>query len=337
MEFTLDYALIWAILIAVAVFAYVALDGFDLGVAMLFPWFQAEQDRDVMMNTVAPVWDGNETWLVLGGGGLLAVFPLAYSVLMPALYMPVIAMLLGLIFRGVAFEYRFKTKRAKPLWDLSFIVGSVVAALSQGIMLGAMLQGIKVVERSYAGGWFDWLTPFTLFCGLAVVIGYALLGATWLIMKTAGPLQARAYELARPLAFALVACIAAVSLYLPWRDVAIAERWFSFPASLWLWALPAVLTLVTLGLLRALRKNQQGRPYLWALGLFLLAFAGFAVSIFPYLVPRAITIWQAAAPDNSLKFLLVGAAVLIPIIFAYTGYTYWVFRGKVDVNSGYHD
>ncbi|MDN7137167.1 cytochrome d ubiquinol oxidase subunit II [Pseudidiomarina sp. 1ASP75-14] len=333
----MDYALIWAILIAVAVFAYVALDGFDLGVAMLFPWFKKEEDRDIMMNTVAPVWDGNETWLVLGGGGLLAVFPLAYAVLMPALYMPVIAMLLGLIFRGVAFEYRFKTKTSKHLWDLSFILGSLVAALSQGIMLGAMLQGIKVVDRSYAGGWFDWLSWFSVFCGVAVVIGYALLGSTWLVMKTEGQLQQKSYQLAFRFALGLVACIAFVSLYLPWRDAAIADRWFSFPASLWLWILPVVLGLVTFGLLRALKKERHVSPYLWSLGLFLVAFLGFAVSIFPYLVPRAITLWEAAAPDNSLIFLLVGAVILLPIIFAYTGYTYWVFRGKTRADAGYHD
>lgn len=333
----MDYALIWAILIAVSVFAYVALDGFDLGVALLFPWFKREEDRDIMMNTVAPVWDGNETWLVLGGGGLLAVFPLAYAVLMPALYMPVIAMLLGLIFRGVAFEYRFKTKRAKPIWDLSFIVGSLIAALSQGVMLGAMLQGIKVTGRAYAGGWFDWLTPFSLFCGLAVVIGYMLLGSTWLIMKTRGDLQLRSYQFARYFALGLVACIVFVSAYLPWRFDYIADRWFSFPASLWLWVLPLVLAFVTFSLLWSLKKGQQVRPYLWGLALFLVSFAGFAVSIFPYLVPRSITLWEAAAPDNSLIFLLVGAVVLLPIIFAYTGYTYWVFRGKVDADSGYHD
>ena len=215
----MDYALIWAILISVAVFAYVALDGFDLGIALLFPWFKKEEDRDVMMNTVAPVWDGNETWLVLGGGGLLAVFPLAYSVLMPALYMPVIAMLLGLIFRGVAFEYRFKTKRAKGIWDLSFITGSLIAAMSQGIMLGAMLQGIQVTDRAYSGGWFDWLTPFTIFCGVAVVIGYMMLGATWLVMKTSGDLQRQSYRAGWYTTILLVACIAFVSLYLPYVDM----------------------------------------------------------------------------------------------------------------------
>lgn len=333
----MDYALIWAILISVAVFAYVALDGFDLGIALLFPWFKKEEDRDVMMNTVAPVWDGNETWLVLGGGGLLAVFPLAYSVLMPALYMPVIAMLLGLIFRGVAFEYRFKTKRAKGIWDLSFITGSLIAAMSQGIMLGAMLQGIQVTGREYSGGWFDWLTPFTIFCGVAVVIGYMMLGATWLVMKTSGDLQRQSYRAGWYTTILLVACIAFVSLYLPYVDMFIAERWFTYPASVGLWALPILLAVMTIGLLRSLHRKQEGRPYLWGLGMFLLAYTGFAVSIFPYLVPRSITLWEAAAPDNSLKFLLVGAVFLLPMIFAYTGYTYWVFRGKVDPDSGYHD
>lgn len=333
----MDYALIWAALIAIAVFAYVALDGFDLGIAILFPAFPEEKHRDVMMNAVAPVWDGNETWLVLGGGGLLAVFPLAYSVLLPALYMPVIVMLLGLIFRGVAFEYRFKTRRAKFVWDISFIVGSWAAAMSQGIMLGAILQGISVTGRQYSGGWFDWLTPFTIFCGLAVVVGYVLLGASWLIMKTHGDIQQRSYRYARIAAVILVLAIAAVSIYLPMVDETIAKRWFTFPASALFWSLPTLLAIVAVGLLRSLRKSQQGRPYLWSLGLFFIAFLGFSVSIFPYLVPHAITIWDAAAPENSLKFLLVGAAFLIPIIFAYTGYTYWVFRGKIDESSGYHD
>lgn len=333
----MDYALIWALLISVGVFTYVALDGFDLGVAMLFPWFKNEQERDIMMNTVAPVWDGNETWLVLGGGGLLAVFPLAYSVLMPALYMPVIAMLLGLIFRGVAFEFRFKTKRGKAIWDWSFIIGSFVAAMSQGIMLGAMLQGIKVADRAYAGGWFDWLTWFTVFCGFAVVIGYMLLGATWLVMKTEGSIQQRSYPIAYRAAIGLFACIVFVSLFLPWQNEYIAERWFNLPGSIGLWVLPLLLVVLTIGLLNALNQKKEGSPYLWSLGLFLIAYAGFTVSIFPYLVPREITLWEAAAPENSLIFLLVGAVVLLPIIFAYTGYTYWVFRGKVRADSGYHD
>lgn len=333
----MDYALIWAALIAIAVFAYVALDGFDLGMGILFPWIREEKYRDRMVNSVAPVWDGNETWLVLGGGGLLAVFPLAYSVLMPALYMPVIAMLLGLIFRGVAFEFRFKSKANKHWWDRAFMLGSMVAALSQGIMLGAMLQGIKVTDRAYAGGWFDWLSPFTLFAGIAVCVGYALLGATWLVMKTDGPLQMRAYNYGRNSAILLILAIAAVSIYLVSSFENVADRWLTWPGSAALWVVPFALAVIGGGLLNSLTKQQEGRPYLWALGVFLIAFIGFAVSIFPYLIPFQITLWEAAAPDNSLAFLLVGAVILLPIIFAYTGYTYWVFRGKVKEDSGYHD
>lgn len=333
----MDYALIWAALIAIAVFAYVALDGFDLGMGILFPWIREEKYRDRMVNSVAPVWDGNETWLVLGGGGLLAVFPLAYSVLMPALYMPVIAMLLGLIFRGVAFEFRFKSKANKHWWDRAFMLGSMVAALSQGIMLGAMLQGIEVTDRAYSGGWFDWLSPFTIFAGIAVCVGYALLGATWLVMKTDGPLKARAYNYGRNSAILLILAIATVSIYLVSSFENVAERWLTWPGSAALWVVPFALAVIGGGLLNSLTKQQEGRPYLWALGVFLIAFVGFAVSIFPYLIPFEITIWEAAGPDNSLAFLLVGAVVLLPIIFAYTGYTYWVFRGKVKEDSGYHD
>ncbi|MGI0154072.1 cytochrome d ubiquinol oxidase subunit II [Pseudidiomarina sp. WS423] len=333
----MDYALIWAALISIAVFAYVALDGFDLGIGLLFPWFTNEQHRDRMVNTVAPVWDGNETWLVLGGGGLLAVFPLAYSVLLPALYMPVIAMLLGLIFRGVAFEFRFKSRNNKHWWDRSFMLGSAVAAFSQGVMLGAMLQGIDVTDRAYSGGWFDWLSPFTIFAGIAVCIGYMLLGATWLIMKTDGQLQGRSFSLARNLSLLMILAIAAASIYLVSTYGQVADRWLTWPTSAGLWLLPFALAIVGGGLLTALNKKREGAPYLWALGVFLIAFIGFAVSIFPYLIPFEITLWEAAGPDNSLSFLLVGAAILIPIIFAYTGYTYWVFRGKTSEDSGYHE
>lgn len=333
----MDYALIWAALISIAVFAYVALDGFDLGIGLLFPWFTNEQHRDRMVNTVAPVWDGNETWLVLGGGGLLAVFPLAYSVLLPALYMPVIAMLLGLIFRGVAFEFRFKSRNNKHWWDRSFMLGSAVAAFSQGVMLGAMLQGIDVTDRAYSGGWFDWLSPFTIFAGIAVCIGYMLLSATWLIMKTDGQLQGRSFSLARNLSLLMILAIAAASIYLVSTYGQVADRWLTWPTSAGLWLLPFALAIVGGGLLTALNKKREGAPYLWALGVFLIAFIGFAVSIFPYLIPFEITLWEAAGPDNSLSFLLVGAVILIPIIFAYTGYTYWVFRGKTSEDSGYHE
>jgi len=234
----IDLALIWAFLIAFAVLAYVILDGFDLGLGILFPLLGNDGDRDVAMNTVAPIWDGNETWLVLGGGGLFAVFPLAYAIVMPALYAPVIAMLIFLIFRGVAFEYRWKAASSRWLWDFSFTIGSFGAAVSQGIILGALIQGIPVEGRAYAGGWWDWLTPFSLLTGIAVAIGYTLLGATWLVMKTEGDLQNRAFAFARITGLGTLLMIGAVSLWTPFLDPVFMERWFAFPAIIYVAPVP---------------------------------------------------------------------------------------------------
>ena len=312
------------------------MDGFDLGLGMLFPLLPKKEDRDVMMNTVAPVWDGNETWLVLGGGGLFAAFPLAYAVLMPALYTPIIAMLIGLVFRGVAFEFRWRTEREKNRWDLAFAGGSFIATLSQGIALGAILQGIHVEGRHYGGGWWDWLTPFSLLTGAAVVAGYGLLGATWLIMKTEGELREEAYRLSWWLLIATLAAISAVSLATPFLDVEYARRWFAWPNILFVAPVPLAVTAVTALLLTSLANRQDFRPFFLTLVLFALCNAGLGVSIWPYIVPRSITIWQAAAPENSLEFMLFGVSVLVPIILAYTAWAYWVFRGKVNPGSGYH-
>ncbi|WP_067336976.1 cytochrome d ubiquinol oxidase subunit II [Stappia indica] len=332
-----DLALIWALLIATAVFLYVVLDGFDLGLGILFPTARSKAERDTMMNSVAPVWDGNETWLVLGGGGLYAVFPLAYAVLMPALYVPIMAMLFGLIFRGVVFEFRFKAPAHRQwVWDVAFFLGSLTAALAQGIALGAIIQGIDVEGRAYAGGWLDWLTPFSLLTGLAVVIGYALLGATWLVWKCEGPMQEHFREKATVLGALLLAMIAVVSLWTPALHPQFAERWFEFPQIFYTAPVPLFVVALAVLLFSSLRSTRDGLPFLASLGLFLVTFVGLGVSLFPYVVPTSITIWQAAAPDSSLEFLLVGAAVLIPMILAYTGYAYWVFRGKVRPDEGYH-
>jgi cytochrome d ubiquinol oxidase subunit II len=332
----LDLAFIWALLLAFAVLAYVVLDGFDLGIGILFPLFRAKSDRDTMMNSVAPVWDGNETWLVLGGGGLMAAFPLAYAIVLPALYMPLVLMLVALVFRGVAFEFRFKaSERSRFAWDLSFALGSLSATICQGIALGAFVQGIAVEGRSYAGGWFDWLTPFTIMTGAALVAGYALLGVTWLIMKTSGPLQDRCYRLARPLAVAVVLFIIAVSIATPLLDEAIARRWFSWPNLLYLSPVPLLVASLTFALWHGLARRREVRPFLTTLGLFALSYLGLGISLYPYVVPRSVTIWQAASPDDTLLFMLVGAVILLPLILAYTGYAYWVFRGKVD-KAGYH-
>ncbi len=334
----LDLPLVWAGLIAIAVLAYVLLDGFDLGVGILFAVEPEDGDRDVMVNSVAPVWDGNETWLVLGGGGLFAVFPLAYATIMPALYPVIISMLLGLIFRGVAFEFRFRatTRSGRRLWDLAFFSGSTLAALCQGLALGGLLQGIKVVDRAYAGGWFDWLTPFTVLCGIAVVIGYALLGSTWLIWRTEGPLQTRARGLAKILGIATLALIAAVSLWTPMLNPVFADRWFGWPGIALTAPVPILVALLAWQFWRGLRLCHDVTPFACALGWFVLCFAGLGISVYPNMVPPSITIWQAAAPPESQAFLLVGAVVLIPTILAYTFYAYWVFRGKVTADTGYH-
>ncbi|GJE79093.1 cytochrome d ubiquinol oxidase subunit II [Methylorubrum thiocyanatum] len=331
-----DLPTIWAFIVAFAVFAYVVLDGFDLGVALLFPFCPERRDRDVMMNSVAPVWDGNETWLVLGGGGLFAAFPLAYAVLMPALYAPLIAMLLGLVLRGVAFEFRWRTERARPVWDIAFTGGSLVAALGQGIALGAVLQGVSVSGRAYAGGWWDWLSAFSLLTGAAVVCGYALLGATWLVMKTGGELQIRAQRLARPFALATLGFIVTVSLATPFLEEAYWQRWFAWPGIVLTVPVPLAVAGVALFLLRSLADAHDYKPFVLSLMLFFLCFVGLGVSIWPNIVPGRISIWQAAAPDESQVFVLVGTAILIPIILTYTAYAYWVFRGKVDPEHGYH-
>lgn len=332
----IDLPFIWAGIIAFAVLAYVVLDGFDLGIGILFPLFPDNHDRDVMTNSIAPVWDGNETWLVLGGGGLMAVFPLAYATVLPALYIPIILMLLGLIFRGVAFEFRFRTVRWKPLWEWGFAIGSTVAAMTQGIALGALVQGIEITGRSYSGGWWDWLTPFSLLTGLAVVIGYALLGATWLNLKTSGALQEKARRIALVAGVGTLALIGIVSLWTPFLEPIYFERWFGFPTAFFSAFVPLLLAICAFGLWWGLTHDKHLLPFLAALGIFVLSFVGIGVSFYPYIVPGALTINEAAAPDSSLSFLLVGAAVLVPIILAYTGYAYWVFRGKVDPEEGYH-
>ncbi|OUS14435.1 cytochrome d ubiquinol oxidase subunit II [Rhodospirillales bacterium 47_12_T64] len=331
-----DLPLIWSLLIAFAVLAYVLLDGFDLGIGILFPYFNKGGERDYAMNTIAPVWDGNETWLVLGGGGLFAVFPLAYAVVLPALYAPLTIMFLGLVFRGVAFEYRWRSINSQGKWDFAFFAGSLAAALCQGIALGALVQGIPIVDRAYAGGWWNWLTPFSLLTGLSVVIGYVLLGSTWLILKTLGPVQDKAYAVAKPALWGMLLLIGAVSLWTPFLNPVFMGRWFSIPQIFYTAPVPILVCGTAWFLLRGLRQRRDWQPFVSALMLFVLAYVGLGISFFPYMVPPSLTIWQAAAPDESLSFLLVGSAILIPLILAYTAYAYWVFRGKVDPSEGYH-
>jgi cytochrome d ubiquinol oxidase subunit II len=331
----MDLTVIWAIIIAFAIVAYVVMDGFDLGIGILFPFFRVGRDRDTAMNSVAPVWDGNETWLVLGGGGLLAAFPLAYAIILPALYAPLIAMLLGLVLRGVAFEFRWRDADHRWWWDAAFTAGSTVAALAQGIALGALLQGITVEARAYAGGWWEWLSPFSLLTGLGLVAGYALLGACWLNWKTEGTLQRQAVKYAGRLGIVLLAVILLVSLATLSLEPRYHERWLTYPSVLATAQVPLATVIATFLFYRSLARRKDAQPFVWALILFGLCFLGLGISIWPDVIPARVSIWEAAAPPRSQVFMLIGAAVLIPIILAYTIWAYWVFRGKVD-SEGYH-
>jgi cytochrome bd ubiquinol oxidase subunit II len=327
---------IWAALIGTAVAMYVVLDGFDLGVGILFPFAREERERDQMMNSVAPFWDGNETWLVLGGGGLWVAFPQAYAVIMPAFYLPVIVMLLALVFRGVAFEFRWVAVTSKRYWNFAFAAGSALAAFCQGVILGGLIQGIRVENGVFAGGTFDWLTPFALLCGLGVVAGYALLGATWLVMKTDGAVAERNRAHGKILLFVVLGFMAAVSLWTPLAVPRIAERWFSLPNFFYLWPVPLITALTAFAAWRWLEGGRDIPPFLASIALFLLGYLGLVISSFPYLVPPSLTIWQAAASPSSQMFMLVGTLVLLPIILGYIVFVYWLFRGKVREGEGYH-
>ncbi|HEX8191586.1 MAG TPA: cytochrome d ubiquinol oxidase subunit II [Allosphingosinicella sp.] len=331
----MDLTTIWAFIIAFAVAAYVVMDGFDLGIGILFPFFPVGKERDQAMNAIAPVWDGNETWLVLGGGGLMAAFPLAYAIVLPALYAPLIAMLLGLVFRGVAFEFRWRDQGHRALWDAGFCLGSLVATFAQGVTLGALLQGIRIEGRAYSGGWFDWLTGFSLLTGAGLVIGYALLGAAWLVWKTEGPLHDQARGWAKRLLPSLLVAIGLVSLWTPFLENKYYERWFEAPGLYVALPMPLLVAGAAFLCWRSLAKGRDFAPFLWSLLLFLLSMIGLAVSIWPDVIPGRLTIWQAAAPYSSQIFMLVGAVVLIPLILGYTAWAYWVFRGKVG-EEGYH-
>jgi len=335
MGVNVDLTTVWAFIIAFAVFVYAVMGGFDLGIGILFPRFDVGEERDQAMNSIAPVWDGNETWLVLGGGGLFAAFPLAYGVILTATYPLIIAMLLGLVFRGVAFEFRWRDPAHRPLWDTAFSLGSLVAAFAQGVTLGAILQGVHVQNQAYAGGWLDWLTPFSLLTGAGVVAGYALLGATWLVWKVEGSAEVKARRLAMLAALATLAAIAAVSAATPFLQYEYWKRWFDMPGVLATAQVPLLTAIVAYLFFQRLRGGAVASPFLLALALFALGFTGLGISLFPYIVPDSISIWDAAAPERSQVFMLVGVAIIMPVILGYTGWAYWVFRGKVGTH-GYH-
>lgn len=332
--------IVWAVLAATAIFIYVVLDGFDLGLGMLFLAEPDKKHRNIMVQTIAPVWDGNETWMIFGGAALYGVFPNAYATILPALYLPVLIMLFALIIRGVAFEFRSRmhTQQAQNLWDIGFCGGSLVASLMQGIILGTLVSGIRIEDNKFAGSSFDWLAPFPIFCGLAVACGYALLGATWLIWRTASDLQTTMRKWAGILSVAMLVMIAAVSAWTPALHVTYMQHWTTWPRILYVAPVPVAVIALAILMLQALRgKTSRRIPFFCALGWFFLSFSGLGINIWPYIVPPSMTIWQASSPPASQKFLLAGTVFLLPLILAYTAYAYHVFRGTVNEHSeSYH-
>jgi cytochrome bd ubiquinol oxidase subunit II len=331
----LDLVPIWTAILAVGVFLYVALDGFDLGVGILYNFASSRDHRDLIINSIAPIWDGNETWLILGGVGLFTAFPVAFAIIIPAVYFPVLTMLLALIFRGLAFEFRYRDAERRTFWDYGFAFGSAIAAFSQGVILGAFIQGFHVDGREFTGNSLDCFTPFSIVTGLALVAGYALLGAGWLVIKTEGPLQQWARDLGRPCLMLTVLAIAAVSIWTPWADPQIANRWFSWPNMVYLAPVPILTALLVWFEWFAFEEGWDHAPFFGALGLFLLSYLGIAISLWPMIVPRHFTLQEAASSPSTQGFLLVGTLFLLPTILVYTAWCYWVFRGKVRGDIGY--
>jgi len=332
----LDFVPLWALILGMGVFFYVLLDGFDLGVGMLYRFLPDKDSRHLAMNSIAPVWDGNETWLVLGGVGLLAAFPLAFAIIIPAVYFPVLILLLALIFRGVAFEFRLRDVEHLTFWEHGFSYGSAAAAFAQGVVLGSLIQGFEVEGRAFSGGSFDFLTPFSVFSGVALMAGYALLGACWLVMKTEGVVQAHARRLALWCLYGVVIAIAGVSIWTPLVHPYVAERWFSWPNILYLAPIPALTGMLVLWVWRALVTGKEVVPFVGSAGIFVLSYAGIAISLWPFIVPYHFTLWETASTPDTQAFLLVGTMFLLPIILINMGWSYWVFRGKVRAEIGYH-
>ncbi|MDA0405039.1 cytochrome d ubiquinol oxidase subunit II [Vibrio alginolyticus] len=332
-----DLSVIWFAIIVFATLMYIVMDGFDLGIGILMPFIKNEKHKDVMVNTVAPVWDGNETWIVLGGAALFGAFPLAYSVIIEALTVPLTLMLVALIFRGVAFEFRFKAlENHLKFWDRSFMLGSIFTTFFQGIVVGTVIQGFSVENRTFVGGQLDWVAPFPIFCGFALIATYALLGNTWLIMKTEGELQQAMFHFTRKTLAAMMASLVIVSAWTPLAFPTIAERWFSIPNLYYLMPIPIMAVLVCLKIADSIRKQKERSPFIMSLIIVILGFLGLGISIWPNIIPPNISIWDAAAPEISQSFMLYGAIIILPIILAYTFWSYYVFSGKVKEGEAYH-
>ena len=317
----------WVAVLAISTLLYVLLDGFDLGVGMIFGATPDEAKRDAMMSAVAPIWDGNETWLVVTGVVLWGAFPLAYSIIMSAFYLPLLVMLAGLILRGVAFEYRRKSERTRRLWDASFAGGSFVAAFIQGLTVGALVEGLPIADGRYVGGEFGWLSPFALLCGVGLCIGYALLGGCWLVRKCEGEIREHAYRLIPYLSIGLFVFLIAVFFFALDKNLQVMGRWIERP---YLFVFPLLGALATLVLARSVRHRHDRAPFLMVALVFVAAFGTLAISFWPYMIPFSITIEAAAAPHSSLAFMFWGAGLFVfPLMLVYTAISYTVFRGKV--------
>jgi cytochrome bd ubiquinol oxidase subunit II len=336
MNAVLDFVPIWTLILGAGIFFYVLLDGFDLGVGMLYGLAPDLRTRNIVMNSIAPVWDGNETWLVLGGVGLLAAFPLAFAIIIPALYFPILVMLLALVFRGVSFEFRFRDAPHRTFWDHGFCYGSAIATFAQGMMLGAFIQGFEVDGRHFVGGALDFVTPFSLITGVALMFGYGLLGAGWLILKTEGDIQATARRHGRVCLVGVLVAVLVVSIWTPLANEDVARRWFSWPNIALLAPVPIATALTAFGTWRALNGKSEAGAFIGGMLLFALAYLGIAISLWPMIVPHLYSLWEAASSLSTQAFLLVGTLFLLPVIFVYTGWSYWVFRGKVRADVGYH-
>jgi cytochrome bd ubiquinol oxidase subunit II len=326
--------LYWSLILALSMLLYVVLDGFDLGVGMLFGTTRDDTRRRHMLAAVSPLWDGNETWLIVAGVVLWGAFSPVYSLLVSAFYIPVILMLAGLIFRGVAFEFRGRARRTRAIWNVGFVAGSVIAAFMQGAMVGALAKGLPIVDRRFTGDVMTWFSPFSMLCGAALCVGYALLGASWVVKKCEGDTRDAAYRLIPPLLLVVLALLIVLFFHALYQNLAIMHRWLDRP---YLFIVPVVALAAVAGTLTGVRRRRDNQPFLMIVVLFICAFAMLAISFWPYMIPFSLTVFQAAGPHASLAFMFWGEGLFVyPLMLIYTIYSYNVFKGKVDLSSGHY-
>jgi cytochrome d ubiquinol oxidase subunit II len=330
----MDLIIIWSCLLALAIILYIVLDGFSLGIALLFPTTRDEKERGILVDSIAPVWDANQTWLVFAGGALFVAFPMIYGVLFSGLYIPLLTFIFGLIFRGVTFEFRANATQ-KGLWNKAFFFGSLFAVIAQGLTLGGILSGMKVTGGHFAGGPFDWLNPFSMMLSLALIAGYILLGSTYLIIKTTGAIQERAYRYAFWAAMTVLGFQILVTIWTPFHYPSALKNWLSPPRIYFIWTLPVLGLAAFYGLIKSLEARREILPFVFSVIFYLAGYLSLIASIYPYAIPTSITFQEAAAQQETLRFTLWGVIIVLPFVLGYTVYSYMVFRGKVGKESYY--